>query len=306
MARKKNEDKNGPIKTRIVPNKGNYYSGLALSKLTPEIIDSGTIESFQSDEDAAVELANGWIEMCLIFLGLYHYNHENRFIKQLIENKIINQDFEITAMPSVKYKGNKEITYSRIGNTNFWFYSDLRGSSILPQLKKIAISLGIDPKRIKCNIKPYTTIQQDIELMTGDAVVRNVKYRLSDTVDVDINNNKIKSITIIKSRTECKIYDEAIIALLCWTYEMYPDRWFERVTKYNKENTLRIDVSEESAEVLGCKVRQIGETGYFFSKNINANDIATYMREICAEFGLASDLVTLEFSLLDIISHIKT
>jgi hypothetical protein len=227
-------------------------------------------------------------------------NHPKTFAKLVADKNISNEDFEVINEKIVKYSNEKKIEPVKIEPSNYWLISTYRGESILHSMMKICIELGISPKDVKVKINKKARIEQDIKIMTGKVKDKDFSISLTDVIKKDINNSRVVGINILGDKRTCRVYDDAIMELFMWLSRVYGEDWGERVKKHNKEEVIHFSENIDEAKVLGKQPKQVGDTKYYFAKNINANAVMQYMHEICEEFKMNTNLITIDFRTMKI------
>ncbi len=265
---------------------------MKLSKLTSEDVKTNYITGIQCEELGGLELTGSWQELMIALLVLLYIRNPKKFITRLFDAKIADRDFEVTPESFVKHTEKETIEPMKIIGTPYYLYYDFSYLTLPFKIKALIIMLDANPKKVSIAITPYSYVDQDegfFEFKKGQLVK---KMKLTETARVNFNNNKMVAVNVFGYKEKCRTYTQLLAIILSYVAKIAPD-WFDRITPYNKDNTLKVVRSKEEAVIYGEEAKEISGTNCYVNQRINAENIMIYLRDICKEFGINTDKIIL-------------
>lgn len=278
---------------------------LKLSKLSPEDVKKNRVVGIECKELDSLQVENNWEQLIEALLYVLLIRNPVKFIPRLHEAKVITPDFDVASDKFVIQTEKKPIYPVRIGDSKYFIYSSFNYKIIPTKINQLCNLLKVNIKQVKLELTPYSYVDQDEGFYAISENTRVRKFKLSDTANMDCNNNKMVAVEILGIKEECATYTKLLSIMLYYASKL-DTRWFERAVLYNKDKTLKLGKTKEEAKVYENEPHKIEGTDCYINQRMNANEIMGYLREICNEFGISTSHIVLyckdkDFSQLKIV-----
>lgn len=250
----------------------NTTGRISIHKLKESDIRGCKATSFIGEDGVIVELNESWKEIVIALMTVLNIAKRGKLLKALFDAKISSPNLIITK-DKVKTYNFEDNTQYKIDGTNHYIICDCKPIEYLGIIKKLCIACNMNIKECYVEVAPYSTVEQDIKIITKKRELKTEFIRLSDIKSHEISKYKVIGIQIGLETYACKSNKDVIEAILN-TIKSKTEYWYTRIEKYNKEGRISVQLDESS------------NNGYRVELKMSKAEVLEYISTILGEFGI--------------------
>lgn len=276
------------------------YNNLQLSKLKENMVGSGYLTSITTEIDGVIELSNSWAELSLLWLGMIHYNNKLDYLKVLLANKVLSDDFDVTTIKKLSIDNNSRLETIKIAGTKFYLNTTMESKSVRKALLGMASALEINKDDIKLTIVPLSAVKTALKLTEGTVTNVSKQYTLVETYKIISLASNIRAVYIYDTEIKVKSFSDATMTVVDLMIDMYGAEEIEKASVCNTEAIGITDNSQlECIDITSIK----GIKNLYLYDNKSDKQCIEFMISLCNYFNLSEDVIKIELGQLNFIKN---
>lgn len=245
---------------------------VSVHKLKESDIKRCEANTFIDNDGVIIELKESWKEIVIALLTVLNYVKSGQLLNALFKAKISSPNMLVTK-DKVKTFGFDDNSIYKIEGSKYYVICDLKTSEYLKIIKQLCLAANFDSKNCFIEMTQYSTVEQDIGIVSKKKQHKTEFIRLSDIKSHDISKYKVTGVQIGFEAYNCKSYNE-LIALIVDEAKKNTDSWYDRLKQYTEKTSIKVKLTEEDSR------------GFKIESHASKGDAIEFIIKICKEFDI--------------------